>query len=76
MMFYCFELDKASKELCAMSTPFGKFEYNRLHIGVRVCSDIAQSMIMKIPDRLHIEAYINDLGIWKKKLFDKHSISC
>ena len=41
-------------------------------MGVKVCPDIAQSMIMKILDGLDIEAYIDDLGIWTKISFDEH----
>ena len=72
MMFYCFELDEASKERFTIITPFGKFQYNRLPMGVKVCPDIAQSMIKKILDGLDIEAYIDDLGIWTKGSYDDH----
>lgn len=39
---------------------------------VKVCSNIAQSMIIKLLDGLDIEAYINDLDIWAKGSYDEH----
>ena len=35
-------------------------------------SNIIVSMIKKILDGLDIDAYIDDLGIWTKGLFDDH----
>jgi len=61
MMFYCFELDEASKELCTIVTPFGKFQYNRLPTEVKISPDVGQSLIKTILDSLDIEAYMNDL---------------
>ena len=63
MIFYCFDHDEASKELCTIITPFSKYQYNCLPMGVKACPDIAQSMIMKILNGLDIEMYINDLVI-------------
>ena len=53
--FTVFELDEASKELCTIIIPFGKYQYNCLSMRVKVCPDISQSMIMKIMDGLGIE---------------------
>ena len=72
MMFYCFELDEASKELCTIVTPYGKFQYNRLPMGVKISPDVGQSLIKKILDGLDIEAYMDDLGIWTDGTFDEH----
>ena len=74
MMFYCFELDQASKELRTIITPFGKFQYQQLPMGIKVLPDFAQSMISKILSDLDIDAYIDDLGIWTKGSFDAHLI--
>ena len=72
MMFYCFELDETSKELCTIITLFGKFQYQRLPMGIKVLLDFAQSMIKKILGDIDIDVYMDELGIWSKGSFDDH----
>ena len=74
MMFYCFEMDEESKELCTIIPPFGKFQYNRVPMGIKVSLDFAQLMIKKILDSLDIDAYIDDLDILTKGSFDDHML--
>ena len=56
MMLYCFKLDKENKELYTVITPFRKFQYQQLPMGIIISPDFAQSMIKKILGDLDIDA--------------------
>ena len=72
MQFYCFELDKASAEICTIITPYRKYQYQRLPMGVKISPDIAQSIMEDIFKDLNVEVYIDDIGYWSNDSFKEH----
>lgn len=71
MMYYSFVLDEASRKLCTIVTPYGKFHYNRLAMGLKPAPDFAQYYIAKTLEGLDVECYIDDVGIFSNS-YEEH----
>ena len=62
MGYYNITLSPDASKLCTITTPFGKYEYLRLPMGVSVAPDIFQDRICQLFEDLEsVRAFIDDL---------------
>jgi hypothetical protein len=73
MGYYHIELSPESKKLCTIVLPWGKYEYQRLPMGLCNSPDIFQEkMNTLMGDLEYVRAYIDDLLILTKGSFTDH----
>ena len=75
MGYYHIELTPFSKQLCTIVLPFGKYEYQRLPMGLCNSPDIFQEKVSELMDGLEfVRAYIDDILITMSTTFEDHLI--
>ena len=73
MGYYHIELDMFSKELCTIILPWGKYEYQRLPMGLCNSPDIFQEKMSNLMSDLeYVRTYIDDLLIITKGNWADH----
>ena len=73
MGYYHIELNPASKEMCTIVLPFGKYEYQRLPMGLCNSPDIFQEKMSELMEGLEfVRTYIDDLLCLTKGTFEDH----
>jgi len=73
MGYYHLELSEDSRELCTIVLPFGKYEYQRIPMGLCNSPDIFQEKMNELFEGLdYVRAYIDDLLVLTKGTFEDH----
>ncbi len=73
MGYYHIELSPDSKRLCTIVLPFGKFEYQRLPMGLCNSPDIFQEKMSVLMDGLEfVRTYLDDVLCTTSSTYDDH----
>lgn len=73
MGYYSIRLDKSSQEICTIVTPWGKYSYTRLPMGVMCALDIFQSKMYQLMSYLeYVRTYLDYLLILSMGSFENH----
>ncbi|MGL4607750.1 MAG: reverse transcriptase family protein, partial [Eubacteriaceae bacterium] len=73
MGYYHIELDLATKELCTIVLPWGKYEYQRLPMGLNTSVDLFQEkMSQLLIDLEYVRTYLDDILCLTKGTYKDH----
>ena len=71
--YYTVRLDFSSQKLCTIITPWGKYQYQRLPMGVNVSPDVFQEKMSELMEGLEfVRTYLDDLLIISNGSFGDH----
>ena len=73
MGYYNIEFSPGTKKICTIVLTWGKYEYQKLPMGVCNSPDIFQENISELFDGFYmVRAYIDDVLIITKNNFEEH----
>ena len=73
MGYYTVHLDPYSQKLCTIVTPWGKYQYLRLPMGVNVSPDVFQEKMSNLMQDLeYVRTYLDDLLVISNGSFEEH----
>ncbi len=77
MQYYIFELDEESKDVCTIATPFGKFKYKRLPMGIKCSPDFGQGVMENTFWEIEgAEVCIDDIGAFSNSQEEHMGLLC
>jgi hypothetical protein len=75
MQYYMFALDEESKDLTTIVTPFGKYHYNVLPMGLKFSPDFTQETMENIFRNIDdAVVYIDDIGAFSQNWEHHHKL--
>jgi hypothetical protein len=73
MGYYTIRLDRASQDVCTIVTPWGKYKYQRLPMGVMCAPDIFQDRMYDLMSDIEcVHTYLDDLLVLSRGSFSAH----
>ena len=73
MGYYTLRLDPDAQKICTIITPWGKYQYLRLPMGVSVSPDVFQEKMSDLMEGLEfVRTYLDDLLIISNSTFEEH----
>ena len=73
MGYYSMSLSEASKKLCVTCLPWGLYQYNMLHMGVKVATDVFQQEMSSLFNDLEgVIVHLDGIIILGSASFEEH----
>ena len=73
MGYYTIRLDSDAQKICTLITPWGKYQYQRLPMGISCAPDIFQDRMSSLVSHLEFtRVYIDDLLCISDGSFEDH----
>jgi hypothetical protein len=73
MGYYTIKLDYDAQKLCTIVTPFGKYQYRRLPMGVSCSPDVFQETMSDLIQHLNfVRTYLDDILVISCSTFEDH----